>query len=132
MTYYQLGAVEKGYKLETTLAVLGQYFSEPFFDELRTKQQLGYVVSSRETNQRDCLGMWFLIQSNSKSCEYLVHAINKFLLERREIIKNISDEDFEKQKKSVHTQQAEKDQNMYAESRRSWLEISTHNYDFNS
>jgi len=130
LTYYQIGQKQKDYKLDVTLQVLCQYFEEPFFDDLRTKQQLGYVVASRQSDYRQCLGIWFLVQSAQKSCEYLVQAINKFLLERRELVKNISDEDFEQQKKSVHTQIAEKDQNMSQESSRFWSEISTHNYDF--
>ena len=44
-------------------AIVMQYLSEPFFDELRTKQQLGYVVSSREAATRNVIGNRFLIQS---------------------------------------------------------------------
>ena len=81
-----------------------QYLSEPFFDDLRTKQQLGYVVFSRHEDIRDVLGCQFLIQSSHKSCEYLINCINIFLVQTRETIKNITDEIVDVQKQAVHTQ----------------------------
>lgn len=48
----------------------------------------------------------------------------------REKVANMTEEEFNVQKKSVHTQIAEKDKNMGEESNRFWKEISTHNYDF--
>lgn len=42
----------------------------------------------------------------------------------------MTEEEFNVQKKSVHTQLAEKDKNMASESGRFWGEIATHNYDF--
>lgn len=32
--------------------LVGQYLEEPFFDDLRTKQQLGYVVAERVGHRR--------------------------------------------------------------------------------
>merc|ERR1711935_45218 len=92
--------------------------------------QLGYAVAHRNTKQRDCIGVWFLIQSPQKSSEYCSGAINKHLLEKREVIKNISDEDFEQQKSAVHTLLAEKDMNLNQENARIWGEICQHTYTF--
>jgi len=33
-----------------------QFMNEPFFNQLRTQQQLGYVVFSRAVNTRDVIG----------------------------------------------------------------------------
>jgi len=63
--------------------VLAQMLNEPFFNQLRTQQQLGYVVFSRATNQRDVLGIQFAVQSPTRSCEYIVNCINKFLVDMR-------------------------------------------------
>ena len=107
-----------------------QYLSEPFFDDLRTKQQLGYVVFSRHEDIRDVLGCQFLIQSSHKSCEYLINCINIFLVQTRETIKNITDEIVVVQKQAVHTQIAEKDINLNRENGRYWNEIASHQYEF--
>ena len=130
VSYYQVGPVKHDYRRDLCLQIIAQYFEEPFFDDLRTKQQLGYVVASRYSNERDLNGIWFLVQSAQKSCEYLVNRINKFLMDRRTMVANMTEEDFKVQKNSVRTQIAEKDKNMSQESSRFWNEIGIHNYDF--
>jgi secreted Zn-dependent insulinase-like peptidase len=108
-----------------------QYLNEPFFDDLRTKQQLGYVVFSRSVNHRDIIGCQFLVQSSHKACEYLVNSINNFIVDTREKIKAITDDEFEVQKQAVITKLAEKDINLQRENGRYWNEIATHEYLFN-
>jgi len=44
-----------------TLEVLMQYLDEPCFNQLRTKEQLGYVVFSSSCNNRDIMGARFLV-----------------------------------------------------------------------
>ena len=44
---------------------------------------------------RDVLGAQFLVQSPTRSCEYIVSCINKFLIDARERVHFISYEDFE-------------------------------------
>jgi secreted Zn-dependent insulinase-like peptidase len=52
------------------------------------------------------------------------------LIKIREEIKNITEEVIEVQKKSVHTQIAEKDINLNRENGRFWNEIASHQYEF--
>ena len=107
-----------------------QFLNEPFFNELRTQQQLGYVVFSRAVNTRDVLGAQFMVQSPKRSCEYIVNSINDFLITMRELVKNLSDEEFEIQKEAVLIKLSEKDINLAGENARHWGEISTHKYQF--
>jgi len=130
LTYYQAGCAKGDIKKGLVNQLVMQYIKEPFFDDLRTKQQLGYVVFSRHEDTRDVLGCQFLVQSSHKSCEYLVNAINVFLVEIREKIKAITDEEIEVQKTAVHTLLAEKDINLTKENFRFWNEIASHQYEF--
>ena len=107
-----------------------QFLNEPFFNELRTQQQLGYVVFSRAVNTRDVLGAQFMVQSPTRSCEYIVNSINEFLVSMRAKIQNLSDVEFEIQKQAVLVRLAEKDINLSRENARHWGEISTHKYQF--
>jgi len=50
---------------------------QPFFDELRTKKQLGYLVSFNMTNRGDNYYLIEKIQSD-KNCAYLLNEINIF------------------------------------------------------
>ena len=90
-------------KAKLVNSIVMQYMDEPFFNDLRTQQQLGYVVQSYEVNLHGVIGNRMVVQSPKKSCEYLVGAINKFLLEIKEKYANMTDEEFETVRSSVIT-----------------------------
>ena len=98
MTYYEVGVQGSDLKAKLTNSIVMQCLSEPFFNELRTQQQLGYVVFSRAVNTRDVLGAQFIVQSPKRSCEYIVNSINDFLLEMRTKMASLTPEEFEVQK----------------------------------
>jgi len=56
--------------------------------------------------------------------------VNKFLLAYREKVQNLSDEEFDVQKKAIQTLIAEKDTSLAKEASRYWQEISNHYYLF--
>jgi len=95
VTDYQVGVVNNDMKLKLTNQILMQYLNEPYFDDLRTKQQLGYVVFCYPVTREDVLSNEFVVQSPQRSCEYIVQATNKFLVNERNKIKDLSDEAFE-------------------------------------
>mmetsp|Transcript_24151 Transcript_24151/g.37094 ORF Transcript_24151/g.37094 Transcript_24151/m.37094 type:complete len:278 (-) Transcript_24151:15-848(-) len=130
ISYYEVGPADDNLGLKMTNEVLMQFMSEPFFNDLRTKQQLGYVVFSRPLNTRDVLGTQFMVQSAKRSCEFMVDCVNQFLVEIREHVKNLSDEEFDIQKQAVMVKLSEKDFNLQQESTRFWGEICTHKYNF--
>lgn len=109
--------------------LVGQYLEEKFFDDLRTKQQLGYVVAERVGHRRLVSDIWFLVQSPAKCSEYLLTATNKFILEKRESVKCISEEEFKEHKSGLSTQLAEKDKKITeVASRFAFNEIASHRY----
>ena len=130
LTSYEVGPLQGDGKLYMTNLILMQYLNEPFFDDLRTKQQLGYVVFSRSHNHRDVIGCQFLVQSSHKACEYLINSINVFLVDLREKLKALTDDELEVQKQAVITKLAVKDINLGSENGRLWGEIATHEYLF--
>jgi secreted Zn-dependent insulinase-like peptidase len=71
-----------------------QYLDEPTFNQLRTIEQLGYVVFARKSDYRDVMGTQFIIQSPKYSSEYIVNSLNTFLDNQREKVKTLSEEDF--------------------------------------
>jgi len=72
-----------------------QFLDTPTFDELRTVQQLGYVVFSRPSFIRDVLGGWFLIQSPGKGCSHIANSLNAHLVNMGTKAAEISEEDFQ-------------------------------------
>jgi len=61
---------EEPEKIKLARLCVAHYLEEPFFDDLRTKQQLGYVVAARGRNNRGVQSIWFLVQSPTKCGEY--------------------------------------------------------------
>ena len=109
-----------------------QYLDEPTFNQLRTIEQLGYVVVARRCEYRDIVGTQFLIQSPKESSEYIVNSLNNFLATMREKVKNeLTEEEFKTQVEAVYIKAAEKDYNLQSEHGRYWSEIASHKYLFN-
>ena len=101
---------------------------EPTFNQLRTIEQLGYVVWARPISQRDINGAWMLVQSPEKGCAHIKESMNKHLENMRAKVAEMSDSDFKTQVEAVYTAVAEKDQNLNQENARHMVEITSHRY----
>jgi len=119
-------------RLKLVNKIVMQYLDEPFFNDLRTQQQLGYIVFSRPDYTRNIIGNQFIVQSPKRSCEYLIHKINDFLIDIKKIIDTdkFTDEDFITQRNSVLTNLKEKDITLQREKDRFWRELTNHEYNF--
>lgn len=78
---------------------------------MRTVEQLGYLVWSGSKSVRDVIGNYFLVQSATKGCPYLVKRLNAHLENMTNKIKNLTDEDFKTNVNAVLTNVKEKDRN---------------------
>ena len=88
-------------------------FNEPFFDQLRTKEQLGYVVRGGFRSKGDPKNPFFYysmtIQSAKKPSQYLTKRSVKFIDDMRTKIQNITVERYNQVKQAVHQQLIKKD-----------------------
>lgn len=106
-----------------------QMIHEPAFDQLRTKEQLGYIVFSSMRNLTTTSGLRFLVQSE-KTPEYLDRRIEAFLVRFGEQLQKMSEADFEGHKRSLIIKRLEKLRNLNQESLRHWEQIASEYYDF--
>ncbi|ETI20794.1 hypothetical protein G647_07136 [Cladophialophora carrionii CBS 160.54] len=109
--------------LRAKLQLFGQMTDEPAFDQLRTKEQLGYVVWSGVRPAAVTMGYRVLIQSDREP-DYLESRINAFLLKFRSDLETTSDEEFEGHKRSLINKRLEKLKNLDFETNRLWAYIS--------
>ena len=107
-----------------------QYLEQPFFDDLRTRQQLGYVVSSAGSNQKDVIGSVFLVQSPSRSAEYLNNALNQFLFDAAESIEAMSELEFKIQAQVLRQGLQVRETSLGDQVAREWGEIESQRYEF--
>ena len=63
------------------LDVLAKVLEQPFFTELRTHQQLGYIVAAFTTSSQGYCGIGTLIQSQTHGCVDIYNRADKFVKE---------------------------------------------------
>lgn len=125
--YYQVGlqSTESNMHLE----LLGQIISEPFFDVLRTQEQLGYIVFSGIRRGNGVQGLRIIIQGD-RHPQYLEERIEAFIESVQNRIVNMSEEEFNRHKTSLANQRLEKPKKMTTLSAIFWSEITNRQYNF--
>jgi insulysin len=122
-----------GNRLDATLRakqlLLAQMTDEPAFNQLRTLEQLGYVVFSGQAGTYTYAGYRILIQSE-KDCKYLEGRIDNFLNMFEKTLEEMSDQEFEKHKSAVVSKRLEKFKNLGQEGDQFWYHVCTDVYDF--
>lgn len=73
---------------------MGTWLSNLFYKELRTEQQLGYVVSAFEANIQGNKGMNFVVQSENTEPSNISAKIDQFLGDSEKILEDMTDEEF--------------------------------------
>ncbi|SPO02474.1 uncharacterized protein DNG_05147 [Cephalotrichum gorgonifer] len=103
---YWLYTGEKGDPLTRAHTLfLGQLMGEPAFDQLRTREQLGYVVFCGVWGFATTYGFRFLVQSE-KDPLYLELKINTFIESFKQTLRDMGEKEFENHQRSlVVTQQ---------------------------
>jgi len=119
--YYQIGIETT--RLFTLIDLFSHIVSSHGFDQLRTKEQLGYSVSVDTRSQCGVRGFRVLIQSDSKDPTYLDSRIESWISDLEAFIKNLSTEEFEKYNTSLIALYLEKDKSLKFEVARFKIEI---------
>ena len=89
-------------KYKSLLFIINSIFSESFYDDLRTQQQIGYDVYTQNDDQYGILGFLLFVSSAKFNPDQIVDKINKFLINKNILNpNNFTDEDFETYKKSL-------------------------------
>ncbi|KAK2749559.1 Insulinase (Peptidase M16) [Onygenales sp. PD_40] len=109
--------------------LFGQLTSEPAFDQLRTQEQLGYVVWSGARYAATTLGYRVIIQSD-RTNQYLESRIDAFLTRYAETLNSMTEEEFESHKRSIINKRLEKLKNLNSETSRYWSHIGSEYFDF--
>ncbi|KAA8900675.1 hypothetical protein TRICI_006176 [Trichomonascus ciferrii] len=115
--------------LKAKLEVFAHIASEPCFNQLRTQEQLGYVVFSSVKLTRTTMGYRILVQSE-RSTEYLEGRIESFLRLMGSLLDEMPDSEFQSHIEAVVTKKLEKRKNLREEGDRYWNHILSGYYNF--
>lgn len=116
-------------RLRAQLALFQQISSEPAFDQLRTKEQLGYIVFTGIRKQTGVYGYRLIIQSE-KDPAFLESRIESFLALMESKLKDLTELEFMNHKTALITKMLEKKKNLAQESYRIWNHIHSGYFDF--
>ncbi|MFK7872506.1 MAG: insulinase family protein [Oligoflexales bacterium] len=111
-----LMATQVGARTDELSAILriGQnILKSSFYTELRTKQQLGYIVHSGMNNHTTVLGLLFLVQSSDYDSMQIDERARAWMKTAVEELKNLTEDQFEVYKQGVISSLLEKPQNLY-------------------
>ncbi|MBM3201137.1 MAG: hypothetical protein FJZ56_01860 [Chlamydiae bacterium] len=107
----QLGS--HSYQKRACQLILGRAFQDAFFNQLRTKQQLGYIVRAWPTYMQDELILCMGAQSATYAPEELVIRFEAFAEEyQKNLSEEITEESFEKIKNALIVQYMEPPRNL--------------------
>eukprot|EP00644_Phytophthora_capsici_P009578 jgi/Phyca11/533442/estExt2_fgenesh1_pg.C_PHYCAscaffold_130175 len=112
------------------LALLSQIVDEPLFDQLRTKEQLGYTVYSTPSRGNGVQSFKIVVQSNVAPPEFIEQRIDTFWREFRESIVRMSSDQLQKHIQAVVKGYIEKPKNQEEEVQALLVEIANHQYEF--
>ena len=116
-------------RLRATLALLAQIASEPCFDQLRTKEQLGYLVFSGVRTSIGQMGFRVIVQSERDS-DYLESRIDAFFDQLLHQLHEMSTDEFLAHRNSLIHKRLESVKNLAEETNRYWQSIHSGYYDF--
>uniref|UniRef100_A0A3B5LE54 Insulin-degrading enzyme n=1 Tax=Xiphophorus couchianus TaxID=32473 RepID=A0A3B5LE54_9TELE len=111
------------------LELFCQIISEPCFNTLRTKEQLGYIVFSGPRRANGVQGLRFIIQSE-KAPHYLESRVEAFLRTMEKALEDMSEEAFQKHIQALAIRRLDKPKKLSAECAKYWGEIISQQYNF--
>jgi insulysin len=126
--YLQVGS-STDRRLRAMVGLFGQMTSEPAFDQLRTKEQLGYIVFSGPRASSTMIGYMVLVQSE-RTPEYLESRVDAFLVKFGKDLEKMTAGEFESHKRSLINKRLEKLRNLESETGRLWGHIGSEYFDF--
>ncbi len=112
--------------------LFGSMMSAPFFKSIRTDQQLGYIVSGRNTRLDNLPGLSFLVQSPKAGPVELKRRIDQFMADFKGTLNEMTAEKFNEYKQGLIKDLQAKDKNLSERTRHYWSEINNKAFEFNT
>ncbi|KAH9483963.1 Putative zinc protease [Psilocybe cubensis] len=131
LTYFTYYGPVVNQKLRVTSALLTQILSEPAFNILRTREQLGYIVSCSSWtlpgfSER---GLRIVVQSEKRPT-YLEDRVDAFLEEMKIKLEDMSLDEFDVHKSGLEKKWLEADKNLGEEVSKYLIQINSGHWDF--
>ena len=111
-------------------SILRTLISSPFYQDLRTSQQLGYIVGAQDLSIRTTPILGLLVQSPNKDSITIINAIESFLKEQRIRLHSLQEGEFESAKNALLNELRMSAKNLSDNALREWHQIAKPEPDF--
>lgn len=123
---------DQSFEERARFGLLGRMLGTPYFNDLRTERQLGYVVSAGAWVRVNTPGVFFVVQSPVASPAAVEAATLAFLEAYRERLARMPVAEFESEREGLLTRLLERDQNLNRRGGRMWRDLQDRMLDFDS
>lgn len=115
---------------QARLAVLGQLIDTPFYQRLRTEQQLGYVVNAGYSPMLDAPGLALMVQSPETGSEAIGEHVDAFLDDFEATLAKLAEDDLAAYRQAVHAELTRRDTSLGGRTDRLWRALAYGDTDF--
>jgi secreted Zn-dependent insulinase-like peptidase len=122
----------KSYATRAKILLAAHILSAPFYGDLRTDKQLGYVVYVTALPLLEAPGIAFVIESPTTDPNELEAHVQRFLTDYADTIARMKDSDFANHRQGLLTRILDDEKQLSDRSDRYWREIDRNNFDFDS
>ncbi|CAN6902863.1 unnamed protein product [Brassica oleracea] len=129
--YYQIEPEEaQSTRMKAMLDLFHEIIEEPLFNQLRTKEQLGYVVECGPRLTYRVHGFCFCVQSSKYGPVHLLGRIDNFIKDIEGLMEQLDEESFGDYRSGVIARLLEKDPSLLSETNELWSQIVDKRYMF--
>ncbi len=108
-------------EIRATTLVLGNFIGEPFFSELRTRQQLGYIVGANAGNEENTNFAYFVVQSGEYPADEVEKRADDFIVKLPLMLEGLPDDAWETIVGGARAQLEEKDKSTAERAKRLFM-----------
>ncbi len=131
LTLYLQGA-DTAVNTRAEVALLNEIISTPFYNELRTERQLGYIVFSTYMPLRQVAGLALVVQSPVSDPVALEREYDRFLDEMTRLVETLPEAQLDGFKQSLIARINQQDNRLSDRSERLWRELDRGNTAFDT
>lgn len=100
--------------------VLAQWLETPFYQQLRTEEQLGYIVNAGYSPLLDAPGIAMVVQSPDADSGTIAEHMDAFLEDAEERLKNLDDDELDAYRQAVNIRLRQRDTRLEQMASRYW------------
>jgi secreted Zn-dependent insulinase-like peptidase len=126
VAWYLQGAGDS-WKDRAATALTAQIMKSGFFNELRTEQQLGYIVNAFYYPQLDVPGLLMLVQSPAADAGRVAGSMQRFT---GSVVASLDPAQFERHRQALLSEVLEPDKNLWERAEFYWQSIAKRQWDF--